>query len=290
MPDSFIQGEPYDYCASPRLATANPLARVPNRGIFFGVDDLLPRVLLRAAQAGRRAFLIGLIAGITTIAAWAQDSSSGAVRGAVNDASGGRIVGASVVLVNAATAFRYAATSDAEGRFAFDLLPPGDYTARAVAAGMSAQITPKLHVLVGGILEVEFKLPVAGAKESVTVTAEPPLVETTPTTASSVIEERSITGLPLEGRRFSDLTLLTPGVTQDPRGLTSGSNGDLAFGGIRGFQTSFLVDGGDNNNAFFAQATGRYRAPYQFSTEVVRIPRLFKHLRRRTGRVRRGRD
>src|ERR1700688_5091530 len=65
-----------------------------------------------------------------------------------------------------------------------------------------------------------------------------------------------------------------PGVTHargdaGPRGLTSGSNGDLAFGGIRGFQSSYLVDGGDNNNAFFAQATGRYRAPYQFSTEVV---------------------
>ena len=58
-------------------------------------------------------------------------------------------------------------------------------------------------------------------------------------------------------------------MTQDPRGLTSGSNGDLAFGGIRGFQSSYLVDGGDNNNAFFGQARGRYRAPYQFSNEVV---------------------
>ena len=43
----------------------------------------------------------------------------------------------------------------------------------------------------------------------------------------------------------------------------------LAFGGIRGFQSSYLVDGADNNNAFFAQARGRYRAPYQFSNEVV---------------------
>src|SRR4029077_9018190 len=75
--------------------------------------------------------------------------------------------------------------------------------------------------------------------------------------------------LPLNGRRYTDLALLTPGVTQDPRGLTSGLNGDLAFGGIRGFQSSYLVDGGDNNNAFFAQARGRYRAPYQFSNEVV---------------------
>ena len=58
-------------------------------------------------------------------------------------------------------------------------------------------------------------------------------------------------------------------MTQDPRGLTSSSNGDLAFGGIRGYQSSYLVDGEDNNNAFFAQARGGYRAPYQFSNEVV---------------------
>ena len=74
---------------------------------------------------------------------------------------------------------------------------------------------------------------------------------------------------PLNGRRFSDLALFSPGVTQDPRSLTSATNGDLSFGGLRGFHNSFLVDGGDYNNAFFAQARGRYRAPYQFSTEVV---------------------
>src|SRR5581483_11052789 len=52
-------------------------------------------------------------------------------------------------------------------------------------------------------------------------------------------------------------------------GLTSNSNGDLASGGIRGAQTSFLVDGADYNNGYFAQARGLYRAPYQFSNEVV---------------------
>jgi hypothetical protein len=63
--------------------------------------------------------------------------------------------------------------------------------------------------------------------------------------------------------------LLNPGVNQDPRRLTSGSNGDLSAGGIRGFQSSFLVDRADNNNGFFSQARGRYRAPYQFSNDVV---------------------
>jgi hypothetical protein len=158
--------------------------------------------------------LIFLIA----ISAFAQDASTGAIRGTVSDSSGRRIVDASIALVDAAQGFRYFVTSDSEGRFVFELLPPGEYSARAVAPDMSPQ----------------------------------------------TIEE-----LPLDGRRFTDLALLTPGVTQDPRGLTSGSNGDLAFGGIRGYQSSYLVDGVDNNNAFFAQARGRYRAPYQFSNEVV---------------------
>src|ERR1700674_2658944 len=201
--------------------------------------------------------------------ALAQEASTGAIRGTVVDAAGSRIAGATVALVNAATGFRYGATTGVEGRFSFELLPPGEYSGRAEAAGMSPQTTPRLHVDVGGTTELEFNLRVAGAKETITVSGEPPLVEPHPSGVSSLIDARAINELPLNGRRYTDLALLTPGVTQDPRGLTSGSNGDLAFGGIRGFQSSYLVDGGDNNNAFFGQARGRYRAPYQFSNEVV---------------------
>jgi hypothetical protein len=199
----------------------------------------------------------------------AQDAASGAIHGTVVDPTGGRIAQATVVAVNAATGLRYSATSDAEGRFSLDLLPPGDYTARAVAQGMSPQVTPQLHVDVGAAAEIEFHLTVAGAQETVTVSGAPQLVDTKSTAVSSLVDERAIADLPINGRRFSDLMLLSPGVTQDPRSLTSATNGDLSFGGLRGFQNSFLVDGGDFNNAFFAQARGRYRAPYQFSTEVV---------------------
>ena len=198
-----------------------------------------------------------------------QDASTGALRGLVLDSSGAQIPGASVVVVNAGTGLRYSVTCDADGRFAFELLPPGDYSARAEAVGMSPQLSPPLHVDVGGVAVLEFRLSVAGAKESVTVSGAPPLVDTQPSAISALIDERAISDLPLNGRRFTDLALLAPGVTQDPRGLTSGSNGDLAFGGIRGYQSSYLVDGADNNNGFFAQARGRYRAPYQFSNEVV---------------------
>jgi hypothetical protein len=71
----------------------------------------------------------------------AQDSATGAIRGTVSDASGGRITQALIVAVNAATSRRYTTNSDAEGRFALDLLPPGDYSARVEAPGMSPQVT-----------------------------------------------------------------------------------------------------------------------------------------------------
>src|SRR5947209_6607950 len=199
----------------------------------------------------------------------AQDVSSGGVRGTVFDQSNARIAGATIVLVNNATGFRRERSSDSAGSFAFELLPPGEYSARVVAEGMSPQVSPSLGVNVGGMTEIDFKLTLAGPREAITVSAEAKQVETEPRGVSSVIDERAILNLPLNGRRFTDLTLLTPGVTPDPRGQNSTSNGDLSFGGIRGFQTSYLVDGGDNNNAFFGQARGRYRAPYQFSNEVV---------------------
>ena len=198
-----------------------------------------------------------------------QDASTGALRGIIADSSGSRISAASVVLINSATAIRFSTQTDQQGQYNFQLLAPGEYSARAEAPGMSPQISPPITIELGASTELNFTLGIAGAQESVTVSGAPQLVETQPTAISAVIDERAISDLPLNGRRFTDLALLAPGVTQDPRGLTSASNGDLAFGGIRGYQSSYLVDGADNNNAFFSQARGRYRAPYQFSNEVV---------------------
>lgn len=199
----------------------------------------------------------------------AQDSATGAIRGIVSDASGGRIPQASIVVVNVGTSHRYTVNCDGEGSFALDLLPPGDYSARVEAPGMSPQETPQFHVDVGGAMQLDFRLSIAGAQETLTVAGAPALIDTKPSAVSTLLDPRAIQDFPLNGRRFSDLALFSPGVTQDPRSLNSSTNGDLSFGGVRGFQNSFLVDGGDYNNAFFAQARGRYRAPYQLSTEVV---------------------
>ncbi|HWR37798.1 MAG TPA: TonB-dependent receptor [Clostridia bacterium] len=198
-----------------------------------------------------------------------QDASLGAIRGSVSDAAGARVRNAAILIVNVNTGIEHRINTDADGRFASSLLPPGDYSIRAQASGMAPQVFTNVHVEIAGALELEFKLALAGAHETVEINSAAPMVETQSSEVSHVIDERSIADLPINGRRFTDLALLTPGVTQDPRGLTSSSNGDLAFGGVRGFQSSMLVDGADNNNSFFAQGRGRYRAPYQFSNEVV---------------------
>jgi len=186
-----------------------------------------------------------------------QDASTGALRGVVLDAQGAVITNADIVAIRVETGIRYHSATDSAGRFAVDLLPPGQYSARAEAEGMSPKISPPIRVEVGASAQLTFKLKVAGPKESITVSEAPRMAETDPSSVSALVDERAIKDLPLNGRRFTDLLLLSPGVTQDPRGLTSGSNGDLSYGGIRGYNTSFLVDGGDNNNGFYAQASGR---------------------------------
>ncbi|MGA6981912.1 MAG: carboxypeptidase-like regulatory domain-containing protein, partial [Candidatus Sulfotelmatobacter sp.] len=165
--------------------------------------------------------MVLLVALLAVPAVLAQDAATGAIRGLVLDPTGVGIAQASIVLVNSSTGMRYAATSNADGRFVLDLLPPGNYSARVSAEKMSPQITPQLHLDVGGIAELNFHLTIAGPQENITVSGAPKLVETTPSGVSTLLDERAIADLPLNGRRFSDLMLLSPGVTQDPRSLTS---------------------------------------------------------------------
>jgi Carboxypeptidase regulatory-like domain len=76
----------------------------------------------------------------------AQDSSTSFLRGTVSDNAGANVNGASVVLVNTRTGIRYSRTTALDGGYYFDLLPPGDYSARAEAMGMSPELSPGLHL------------------------------------------------------------------------------------------------------------------------------------------------
>jgi hypothetical protein len=150
----------------------------------------------------RRFFVLVLAGAVVAIAQFAvsclaQDVSTGAIHGTGFDPSIRRIAGGSVALVNSATGFRSQRPTNGQGQFAFELLPPGDYTARVTSEGMSPQVSKNLHVDIGGVTHIAFQMTLASARESVTVSAEPKTVETEPRGLSSVIDERAILNLPL---------------------------------------------------------------------------------------------
>jgi hypothetical protein len=229
----------------------------------------------RSRQYSYRRSIICLIVSLAALAlvlslpARAQDGNS-ALQGLVEDLSGARIVGAEVTLTNPDNGFQSLAKTDGEGRFRFAMLAPGRYTVAVSAPGMSTSRQSGLELHVGGSLQLQFRLRPEGRAETITVAAPLPVADPESGEVAHIVDQQAITDLPLNGRRYTDLALMMPGVTQDPRGLTSGSNGDLSYGGTRGYQNSYLVDGTDDNNSFFAQARGRYRAPYQFSNEVIK--------------------
>src|ERR1700687_158671 len=155
-------------------------------------------------------FLFQLI--LAASAAWGQDASTGAVRGGVLDAEGAAITTADIVAIRVDTGIRYHSATDSAGRFAVDLLPAGEYSARAEAEGMSPQISPVVRVEIGAATQLTFKLKVAGPKETITVADAPRTVEANPSSISALLDERAIKDLPLNGRRFTDLLLLARGV------------------------------------------------------------------------------
>ena len=193
-------------------------------------------------------------------------SPTGTIAGTVTDSSGGPLPGASVRAKNLGTGLSRAAVSGPAGSFTFPLLPVGRYEVAAEMSGFSPTRVPEVTVSVGGDVTLTLKLAMATAS-SVLVTAETPLVETTRSQSSSVVNETSISNLPTNGRNFIDFVLTTPGVSKDPR------LGDISFAGQRGTLNSLVIDGANNDNTFFGQALGRTgsgRAPYQFSQDAVK--------------------
>ncbi|MGH9928897.1 MAG: TonB-dependent receptor [Pyrinomonadaceae bacterium] len=203
---------------------------------------------------------------VFAVSAFAQSqATTGNIEGRVVDPNGAAVPGATVTATNQQTGFEKTATSDSEGNYRVILLPPGPYTVRTTGQGFSQTELRDVTVTVGSKTPLDLNLSVGGASGSVTVTSEPPVVETSRTSVATTINQRSIENLPINGRNFQDFATLSPGVIRDPRG------GDLSVGGQRGTFNSLQVDGVDNNNTFFGQALGRggVRPPYQFSEESV---------------------
>ena len=209
--------------------------------------------------------LFVLILSLALAALGQSQATTGNIEGRVLDPKEAAVPGASVTATNQATGLERTAATDEQGTFQIILLPPGVYTVRANASGFATTEAKDVTVTVGGRTPLDLAVTVGGASGSVTITSEPPVVETSRSSVATTINQRSIDNLPINGRNFQDFATLSPGVIRDPRG------GDLSVGGQRGTFNSLQVDGVDNNNTFFGQALGRggVRPPYQFSEESV---------------------
>lgn len=207
--------------------------------------------------------LLSLCACLSGMSLAQTSLATGRLDGTVYDKTGAAIPSASATVRNEATGVSFTQTSDDNGRFSFLNLEPGSYELTVEKRGFSVAKLQGLTVTVGTTTNVHPQLRVGSFEETVTVTAETPLVDTSQSALSAVVNQRDINNLPLNGRNFTDFVLLTPGVTTD------GDFGMISFNGLAGNYNNYTVDGANDNNAFFEQQIGRTSIPFQFSEDVI---------------------
>lgn len=180
---------------------------------------------------------------ILTLAIWAPRASAqnSQISGIVDDASKARIQGARIALTHTETGERREVVSNAEGYFVFPLLQAGHYEVRVEKQGFETQIKSGLEVLTGQTTEANFDLRTGSIVQSVEVDTEGlQLLQTESATISSVIENKTITNLPLLDRRAAQLQRTSGFVV----GAGTGVNSTFAIGGGRGNNANYTIDGG----------------------------------------------
>src|SRR5579859_3579955 len=194
--------------------------------------------------------LISLILGAVVVSA---QVSTGTISGVVQDSSGAVIAGAMVTVKNVDTGAVRTLTTDTGGRYLAPVLPVGNYEVTAQQSGFQTEVRSGIDLTVGREEVVNLSLRVGQISDKVTITAEAPLVESTTSAMSSLVDERTIRDLPLNGRSYDQLALLQPGVVTMGAGQASsafdfGEGTRFSVTGSRPYANSFMLDGTDVND------------------------------------------
>ena len=164
----------------------------------------------------------------------------GRIFGAVTDQTGGAIVGAAVTVLDVARGINHPVTTDGAGEYSAASLLPGMYTVRAEAKGFKIEERQNIAVAVGQDLRVDLSLQPGEQNQTITVTGELPLMQTTNAQLGETIENQELADLPLNGREFEKLMIYRPGVRAN--GL------DISVNGNRTDNNGWLFDGIDDIN------------------------------------------
>ena len=197
---------------------------------------------------------------------------TGSLGGRVTDQSGAAVPGATVLLQNLATGVQQLAETNNAGLYRFPVLTPGSYSIATSLKGFR-DVQALVRVLVGNSTSLDVTLQVGTSSDAVKVIGTTPLLRPEESAASTVLEHSFIEELPLNGRKYTDFTTLTPNTSYDgDTGLVSiaGQQGGEDSGYANGNgSNAFAVDGSNATSNYFADIIGRYRIPYLYGEDAI---------------------
>ena len=192
---------------------------------------------------------LGLIAVVAFVAVQASAQSSATLSGTVTDPTGAVVPAAHVKVHSLATGAERDLTTDAAGLYVAPSLQPGDYEVDATAPGFSTYRVQKVTLDVAQTVTVNMKLAVSSAGETVQVESTASLIEADTITVGQVIDRNTVQELPLNGRHFLDLTVLTPG------GVVAPTSGSLTASS-RGLGANSFITAGNREDSVNFQING----------------------------------
>ena len=219
----------------------------------------------RGTSLANRLLLTVLLCCFASLLSAQSQATTGLIEGTVTDPSGRNIPGAAVELLNTGTNFSRELQTDQEGRFNAPLLPLGSYRVTVKAPSFGTLVREGITLSVGQSVNLALAVSVASTTETVTVTGESPVIETSKVERSTLIDGQSLKTLPSNGRNFLDFVTLTPGVS-----IVQGPDGnEISINGQKGINNNVSIDGADNNNPFFGEQRGGQRPPFTVNLDAV---------------------
>ncbi|HEX2710771.1 MAG TPA: carboxypeptidase-like regulatory domain-containing protein, partial [Candidatus Acidoferrales bacterium] len=190
-----------------------------------------------------------LLAGLMVALPAAGQVTTADLVGRVSDAKGLAVVGARVTVTNTETGLKREALTSDTGDFAVTLLPVGTYKVTVEKEGFAKSVVEKLELTVGAKQTLDVALKVGAVTEVVTVTEEPPLIESTRSEIGGSVSPLEVKNFPVRDRNFASLMALVPGVSLAPNfDPTKSRSGNATVNGGDGRAFDYNVDGGDNKD------------------------------------------